>query len=72
MKQRKLRSLPLYPEERDCRAPTTDKIIHFFEPLRAYRLRKGDLTVQNFADPLTDLHRLLLELLQVPQESYAI
>ncbi len=70
MKERKLPSLPLYPEERRCRAPTADKIIHLFEPLRAYRLTERNVTVQNFADPLSDLHRLILELLEIPQNSY--
>jgi transposase len=70
MQERKLPSLPLYPEERRCRAPTADKIIHLFEPLRAYRLAERNVTVQNFADPLSDLHRLILELLEIPKNSY--
>lgn len=71
MKARKLSSLPLYPEERKCRAPTADKIIRFFEPLRAYHLTRRNVTVQHFADPLSDLHRLILELLDVPQNAYS-
>ena len=70
MKERKLPSLPLYPEERKCRAPTADKIIHFFQPLRAYRLSRRNVTIQNFADPLSDLHRLILELLEIPHNAY--
>jgi len=70
MKKRRLRSLPLYPEERKCRAPTADKIIAFFEPLRTYRLTRGGVAVENFADPLSDLHHLILELLGIPKDAY--
>ena len=71
MKERKLPSLPLYPEQRQCRAPTADKIISFFEPLRAYRLTRRTLAIQHFADPLSDLHRLILDLLEIPHNAYA-
>ena len=71
MKERKLPSLPLYPEDRQCRAPTADKIISFFEPLRAYRLTRRNLAIQHFADPLSDLHRLILDLLEIPHNAYA-
>jgi transposase len=33
--------LPLYPEERECRAPSTERILRLFEPLQRHRLRDG-------------------------------
>jgi transposase len=72
MKQRRLRSIALYPEQRQCRAPTADKILGAFEPLRAYRLTRNRVTVRNFADPLSDLHRLLLSLLNTSEKAYAV
>jgi hypothetical protein len=39
--------------------------------VRAYRLTRRNVTVQNFADPLSDLHRLILKLLEIPPHSYS-
>ena len=36
MKARGIRSIPLYPEERACRAPTADKLLGLFENLRRH------------------------------------
>jgi transposase len=70
MKQRRLRSIPLYPEERDCRAPTADKILSLFAPLRRHRLFHGAEPVKTFWDPLNDVQRLVLNLLEVPASEY--
>jgi len=70
MKQQGLRSLPLYPEERDCSAPTADKILELFAPLRRHRLFAGANEVKTFWDPLSDVQRQVLELLQVPTAEY--
>jgi len=70
MKKRRLRSIPLYPEERDCRAPTADKILGLFAPLRRHRLFDGADDVKTFWDPLSDVQRLVLELLGIPTAVY--
>ena len=70
MKKRRLRSIPLYPEERACRAPTADKILGLFEPLRRHRLLDGASIVKTFWDPLSEVQRLILELLQGPAADY--
>jgi transposase len=71
MAARGLRTIPLYPEERECRAPTADKILHAFEPLRQYHLRRNGHLVQTFADPLSDIQSTLLDLLDIPPSAYA-
>jgi len=70
MKKRRLRSIPLYPEERDCRAPTADKILGLFANLRRHRLFDGTDQVKTFWDPLSDVQRLVLELLGIPNAVY--
>ncbi len=71
MAARGLRTIPLYPEERECRAPTADKILHAFEPLRKYHLRRNARLVQTFADPLSDIQATVLDLLDIPASVYA-
>ncbi len=70
MKTRKIKSIPLYPEERACRAPTADKILELFEPLRRHRLFEPDTLVQTFWDELSDVQRTVLELMEVPTSAY--
>jgi len=70
MKTRGLHTIPLYPEERDCSAPTADKILGLFAPLRRHRLFNEGNPVKTFWDPLNDVQRLVLELLDVPTTEY--
>ena len=70
MKSRGIRSIPLYPEERKCRAPTADKILGLFEPLRRHRLHRDGQLVQTFWDELNDLQTTVLQLLEVPSSEY--
>jgi transposase len=70
MKARGLKSIPLYPEERQCRAPTAHKILGLFAPLRRHRLFESGRLVQTFWDELTGVQRTLLELLEIPTSAY--
>ena len=70
MKTRGLRSIPIYPEERACSAPTADKILGLFEGLRRHRLFRNGQTIQTFWDELTGAQRLVLDLLRMPTTVY--
>jgi hypothetical protein len=70
MKARGLKSIPIYPEERECRAPTADKILAMFQPLRRHRLLQDGRPVKTFWDELNDVQRTVLELLGVPAAAY--
>ncbi len=70
MKARGLKSIPLYPEERKCRAPTADKILGLFESLRRHRLFENGRPVKTFWDELTDVQRMVLDLLEIPTSVY--
>lgn len=64
--------LPLYPEERECRAPSTERILDVFEALQRHRLRKKGRLVQVFEPQLTDLQRQILELMRIPNSSFRL
>lgn len=57
MSREKIDILPLYPEERECRAPSTERILRVFESLQRHRLRHGQNLVQIFQPTLNDLQR---------------
>jgi transposase len=66
MVREKVESLPLYPEERDCRAPSTERILDLFAPLQRHRLQKNGNLVQVFEPELTQLHKKILALMGLP------
>jgi len=63
-------ALPLYPERRDCKAPTAARVIEIFEPLYAHELRVAGEVVASFHPTLSKLHRKVLDLLNVPATAY--
>lgn len=64
-------SLPLYPEERDCKAPTTARILEVLEPLQRSVLGKGGQVVQRFEPELTKLQRQVVSLLGMRPQAFA-
>jgi transposase len=66
-----IKSLPLYPEDRECRAPTTERLLDLFRDLQQHRLLHGRELVQVFAPQITKAHEQILTLLGVPQSAYA-
>lgn len=73
MKRRRVASLPLYPEARLCRAPTADLVAAAFLGCRRHRLLGPDgEEIRVFHDPLSDVARKLLDLLDVDPAHYGI
>jgi len=70
MRKAKIRSIPIYPEERECRAPTADKILGLFESFRRHRLFKGEHVTETFWDSLSQAQLMVLELLDIPASEY--
>jgi transposase len=70
MKRERLKELPLYPEQRSCKRPTTEQILRLFSLAERHTLiRRGRIT-QVFPAELTDLQRQLLNLLGVPEDAF--
>lgn len=66
-----LESLPLYPEGRACKRPTTRRLIDVFEPIQRHALTSGGRT-ETFATDLSRLQRRILKLLDMSRDSYGL
>lgn len=71
MAERGIEELPLYPEERRCRRPTTEQVFRLFSRAERHVLSRGGDVVQVFQAELTPLQREILDLLGVPLRVYA-
>ena len=72
MKAGNLEVLPLYPEDRECKAPTANRILEVFEGIQRHDLMAGDTVCKCFEPKLTPLQENLLRLLEVPRERYGL
>jgi transposase len=70
MRRAALNNIPLYPEFRDCKAPSTERILEIFAPLSRHHLYDHDTLVQTFEPELTAQQLQVLELLRLPATSY--
>ena len=71
MKKEHIESLPLYPEERLCKAPTTRRIIDLFENIQRHELESPRAASSlSFPTELSELQREVLRLLRVPESDY--
>jgi transposase len=70
MKKNKIKELPLYPEERDCKYPTTNRLITLFSNQRRHILKEGNETIKYFFDHLSELQIQILKLLGVDAMQY--
>jgi transposase len=70
MKRQSIEELPIYPEQRQCRRPTTEQILRLFSLAERHTLLSAGHTVQVFDPDLTDLQRQVLSLLAVPLHAY--
>lgn len=67
-----MRSLPLYPEGRRCKAPTARRLFEIFGPLQRHQLFHNGRLVQCFEPKLSDLQLQILRFLAVPRSAYTI
>ncbi len=70
MKRQKIDSLPLYPESRACRRPTTELILRLFAHAERHTLRDNGTLIKTFEPELTALQAQLLGLLGVSVTAY--
>jgi transposase len=64
-----LESLPLYPEQRDCRRPTARRVIDVFEPIQRHSLKPPSGTV-SFITQLSPVQQKIVALLSLPEGAY--
>jgi transposase len=70
MQREHIRELPLYPEQRLCKRPTTEQILRLFSFAERHTLLRGARAVQTFPVELTELQTQVLELLGVPLRDF--
>ena len=70
MKRERIKDLPLYPEQRLCKRPTTEQILRLFSLAERHTLLRDDKLVQSFPLQLTELQRQTLDLLGVPESAF--
>ena len=64
-------SLPLYPEGRPCKRPTTRCVLDVFEPIARHTISTaGSEDLELFTTQLAPIHRTILKLLRVPTTDY--
>ena len=69
MKKRKIDDLPLYPEGRPCKAPTTRRVVDLLEPVQLHELRKGN-SKETLVTTLNKAQRNVLSLLGFAPNEY--
>jgi len=70
MRARGLRGIPLYPELRNCPAPSAARVLEIFADLERHHLHQAGQLVQVFEPKLSELHSQVLELLGMPASVY--
>jgi transposase len=70
MQREKIKELPIYPEQRLCKRPTTEQILRLFSLAERHTLLRDAKEVQSFPPQLTDIQRQTLDLLGVPATAF--
>ena len=70
MKEKSIKSLPIYPEYRNCFYPTTSKIFYNFDSIFSYKILKDDKVVKEFKDSLSSAQKTILDLLDMGEDEY--
>jgi transposase len=72
MNKRNIHQIQVLPEERPSTNPTAEQVLRIFQSCARHLLfsRRGGVSVQTFADPLSKIQQQVLELLSVPLGSY--
>jgi transposase len=70
MEREGIESLPMYPEDRPCRHPTTRRLIDRFDDIQRHTLDNGREAQVVFVSELSNLQRRILKLLGVPACDY--
>lgn len=69
MKRKSIKSLPIYPEGKPCKYPTTFDIVRLFKGVERYEVVQGE-NIYIFPSELNKIQKQLLKLLEVPISLY--
>ena len=71
MKREKTETLPFYPEERECAAPTMARVLELFARVEWHVLRDGRKEIKRFPPELSQLQTTTLRLLGITARAYS-
>ena len=72
MEDNHVNEIPVYPEGRECRAPTAERVFNIFEHVQMHDLVANGRRIQTFQPQLTRLQLELLEMLGVSPANYTV
>jgi transposase len=70
MRQAALDNIALYPEFRDCKAPSAERILEIFTAVARHHLHRDGALVKTFQPELTSQQLQVLELLELSPSAY--
>jgi len=70
MRRAALDNIALYPEFRDCKAPSAERILEIFATVSRHQLHRDGTLVQTFEPELTAQQQQVLDLLGLPHSAY--
>lgn len=70
MRENGIGSLPIYPEQRECRKPTADKILDLFRDVRKQTILKNNSPLEVIHDDLTVIQKQVLSLFQMKPSDF--
>jgi transposase len=65
MARRKIKAIPILPEGRDSKTPSYAQILDTFATRTKHELYENDQLIKTFVDPLTDIQKTVLDLLDI-------
>jgi transposase len=69
MKRKSIKSLPIYPEGKPCKYPTTFDIVRLFKGIERYEVVQGE-NIYIFPAQLNKIQKQLLDLMEMPISLY--
>ena len=70
MRQATLDNIALYPELRDCKAPSAERILEIFAAVARHQLHRDGTLIKTFQPELTAQQQQVLDLLGLPHSAY--
>jgi transposase len=70
MKEEKIETIKVYPEQREADHPTTSKILDRFDNICTYKIMENSKVVETYKDSLNEDQKLILSLLNIEENEY--
>ena len=71
MARRHIKAIPILPEDRDSKTPSYAQILHTFALRAKHELYEKDRLVKSFIDPLSEIEKVVLDLLDIAAAVYS-